>query len=74
MVRVNVSDATVSFSEEGLRDSVFGAQGDLVNLKSQFAACSHNKLQFIDQPLPQVNQASQVSPGPLPQASPVPLP
>ncbi len=42
MVRVNVSDATVSFSEEGLRDSVFGAQGDLVNLKSQFAACSHN--------------------------------
>jgi len=50
VVRVHASDATTSFSEEDLRNSVFGTQGDLVNLKSQFAACSHNKLQFIETP------------------------
>ena len=48
VVNVNAADVNASFSEAVLHDSVFGSNGDLVNLKSQFADCSHDKLQFIE--------------------------
>jgi hypothetical protein len=49
VVRVIAADESTSLSEAELRDSVFGSEnGDTVNLKSQYAACSHNKLNFIE--------------------------
>lgn len=51
VVRVIAANNSTSLSEAELHDSVFGIEnGDLVNLKSQFAACSHNKLNFIELP------------------------
>ena len=48
VVRVIAANNSTSMSEAELYDSVFGSEnGDTVNLKSQFAACSHNKLNFI---------------------------
>ena len=49
VVRVIAADDSTSLSEAELHDSVFGSEnGDTVNLKSQYAACSHNKLNFIE--------------------------
>ncbi|KAL3935128.1 MAG: hypothetical protein SGBAC_009290 [Bacillariaceae sp.] len=45
-VRVTASNSDVSFNEEDLSKSVFGGSNDFVNLKSQYAACSHGKLTF----------------------------
>jgi len=51
VVRVIAANNSTSLSEAELYDSVFGREnGDTVNLKSQFAACSHNKLNFIELP------------------------
>ncbi len=47
VVRVIASDDTTTPSVNALSDSVFGTSGDSVNLKSQFSACSHNKLNFV---------------------------
>jgi hypothetical protein len=44
VVNVAASNAKTSFSEAALSDSVFGTFGDPVNLRSQYAACSHGKL------------------------------
>jgi len=46
VVRVVANDSSTTSSADQLSDSVFGTNGDLVNLKTQYAACSHNQLQF----------------------------
>ena len=46
VVRVVSNDSSTTASANQLSDSVFGTNGDLVNLKTQYAACSHNQLQF----------------------------
>jgi len=46
VVRVVATDSSTTASAAQLSDSVFGTNGDLVNLKTQYAACSHNQLQF----------------------------
>ena len=46
VVRVVANDSSTTASAAQLSDSVFGTNGDLVNLKTQYAACSHNQLQF----------------------------
>lgn len=46
VVRVVANDSSTTSSAYQLSDSVFGTNGDLVNLKTQYAACSHNQLQF----------------------------
>jgi hypothetical protein len=46
VVRVVANDSSTTASADQLSDSVFGTNGDLVNLKTQYAACSHNQLQF----------------------------
>lgn len=43
VVRVIAKDGSTSASEDQLSDSVFGTDGDSVNLKSQYSACSHGK-------------------------------
>jgi hypothetical protein len=47
VVRVEAADASTGFTTLQLSDSVFGTSGDPVNLKSQYLACSHNKLNFV---------------------------
>ena len=47
IVRVIAKDKSTSKSESQLSDSVFGTNGDKVNLKSQFGACSKGKLNII---------------------------
>jgi hypothetical protein len=47
VVRVEAGDGiNTSASKATLSDSVFGTNGDPVNLKSQYSACSHNQLRF----------------------------
>ncbi|KAL7533016.1 hypothetical protein ACHAXR_012609 [Thalassiosira sp. AJA248-18] len=46
VVRVRGADATTSPSESTLNDNWFGTNTDPHNLKSQYAACSYNKLTF----------------------------
>ena len=46
VVRVVANDSSTTASADQLSDSVFGTNGDLVNLKTQYAACSHNQLLF----------------------------
>eukprot|EP00526_Cylindrotheca_closterium_P005627 CAMPEP_0113612982 /NCGR_PEP_ID=MMETSP0017_2-20120614/6398_1 /TAXON_ID=2856 /ORGANISM="Cylindrotheca closterium" /LENGTH=579 /DNA_ID=CAMNT_0000522069 /DNA_START=28 /DNA_END=1764 /DNA_ORIENTATION=+ /assembly_acc=CAM_ASM_000147 len=46
VVRVSASNSDVSIDERDLSKSVFGGSNDFVNLKSQFTACSHGKLNF----------------------------
>lgn len=46
VVRVIAKDRSTSFSEAALSDKVFGMNGDSVNLKSIYASCSHNALNF----------------------------
>jgi len=45
-VRVIAANSVFSKTEDQLSWSVFGGPGDAVNLKSQYAACSHGKLNF----------------------------
>jgi hypothetical protein len=45
-VRVIASDASTTSSESAISDAWFGTSGDAVNFKSQFEACSYNKLQI----------------------------
>jgi len=47
VVRVEAANASTGFTTLELSDSVFGTYGDAVNLKSQYLACSHNKLNFV---------------------------
>ena len=47
VVRVVATDAAPTDSESRLGDSVFGTDGDLVTLKSQYNACSHGTLNII---------------------------
>jgi hypothetical protein len=44
VVRVQANDKTTSFSEAQLSDSIFGTNGDQVNLKERFASCSYDEL------------------------------
>eukprot|EP00814_Leptocylindrus_danicus_P016466 CAMPEP_0116013620 /NCGR_PEP_ID=MMETSP0321-20121206/5828_1 /TAXON_ID=163516 /ORGANISM="Leptocylindrus danicus var. danicus, Strain B650" /LENGTH=672 /DNA_ID=CAMNT_0003483191 /DNA_START=45 /DNA_END=2060 /DNA_ORIENTATION=+ len=43
-IRVIAPDASMSSSESDISDSWFGTSGDLVNLKSQYEACSYGQL------------------------------
>ena len=43
-VRVIGADSSTTASMTEISDSIFGTNGDPVNLKSQFASCSFNKL------------------------------
>lgn len=45
-VRIIASDASTTASESEISDGWFGTNGDSVNLKSQYAACSYDKLQM----------------------------
>jgi len=58
VVRVIAPDARTTLTAAQLSDSVFGTSGDPVNLKSQYASCSYNKLNVIPAP-------DQSSPGPV---------
>ncbi|CAJ1954136.1 unnamed protein product [Cylindrotheca closterium] len=49
-VRVIAANSAFSRTEDQLSWSVFGGPGDAVNLKSQYAACSHGKLNFNKRP------------------------
>ena len=44
VLRVIANDASTSASVASLSDSVFGTSGDPMNVKSQFGACSYDKL------------------------------
>jgi hypothetical protein len=46
-LRVEAPDSTTSSSEVVISDKIFGTGGDKINLKSQYAACSHDQLNFI---------------------------
>lgn len=46
VVRVVASNSAASKTERELSAAVFGGVNDLVNLKSQYAACSHGKLEI----------------------------
>ena len=60
-VRVIVDDGSYSHADQaGLSNDVFGNGIDLVNLKSQFAACSYNQLVF-DKP-PNKNMSTTITP------------
>jgi len=47
VVRVIAYNGSTSASDTALSNSVFGNGVDPVNLSSQYAACSHNKLEFV---------------------------
>lgn len=49
-VRVTGADASTTASMAEISDSIFGTAGDPVNLKSQYAACSFNKLAITPAP------------------------
>ena len=46
-VRVEAPDAVTTSDEATIRNEIFGTSGDVVNLKSQYAACSHGQLNFV---------------------------
>ena len=46
VLRIQAADAVTTASETQLADDVFGAAGDVLNLKSQFNQCSYGQLQF----------------------------
>lgn len=62
-VRVVTTDSAPSYPEWHLSDSIFGTSGDLVNLKSQYSACSANQLNF-DMPAPSHSWGNHVD-GPI---------
>ena len=43
-IRITASDQSTTASDSSIRDSWFGTNKDPVNLKSQYEACSYNKL------------------------------
>ena len=45
-LRVVAADASTTSSEDVIRNEIFGTNGDVVNLKSQYAACSYNQTYF----------------------------
>ena len=47
VVRVIAYNGSTSASDTALSNSVFGNDVDPVNLSSQYAACSHNQLEFV---------------------------
>ncbi|CAJ1954133.1 unnamed protein product [Cylindrotheca closterium] len=49
-VRVIASNGEMSKSDEELSASIFGGANDFVNLKSQYAACSHGKINIVKRP------------------------
>jgi hypothetical protein len=49
-VRIMASNSGMSINEQSLSDSIFGGWGDQVNLRSQYMACSHGKLEFVKRP------------------------
>mmetsp|Transcript_22863 Transcript_22863/g.53988 ORF Transcript_22863/g.53988 Transcript_22863/m.53988 type:complete len:722 (-) Transcript_22863:213-2378(-) len=46
VVRANANDMSTASSKAVLSDKIFGTNGDIANLKSQYDACSHGQLQF----------------------------
>ena len=50
VVRIQATDAVTSLSAVQLADDVFGDNGDVNNLRSQYLACSHGKLEFNKAP------------------------
>ena len=46
VLRIVAKDSTTTATEAELADDLFGAAGDVVNLQSQFKACSYDQLQF----------------------------
>jgi len=50
VVRVIATDGATTATEAELSDSVFGTDGDPVNLKSQYEACSHDKMKILPAP------------------------
>ena len=50
VIRVKATDGVTSISEADLANAIFGISGDKVNLKSQYLACSHGKLEFAPSP------------------------
>ena len=46
VIRFVASDAQTTATETELADDIFGASGDVVNLQSQYNACSYGQLQF----------------------------
>ena len=51
-VRVIGADSSTTANMTEISDSIFGTNGDPVNLKSQFASCSFNKLNITPAPNP----------------------
>ena len=45
-VRVIANDASTTSSEVSIRDAWFGTNGDIINLKSQYEACSFDKVKI----------------------------
>jgi hypothetical protein len=46
VLRIQAADKSTTASETQLADDVFGAAGDVLNLKSQYNQCSYGQLQF----------------------------
>jgi len=49
-VRIKTLDSYSSMTEQALSNAVFGGNGDLVNLKSQYSSCSQGKLDMVKTP------------------------
>jgi len=45
-IRIKLADGETSALEEDIRDGIFGTDGDVVNLKTQYSNCSHGQLNF----------------------------
>mmetsp|Transcript_38211 Transcript_38211/g.68890 ORF Transcript_38211/g.68890 Transcript_38211/m.68890 type:complete len:576 (+) Transcript_38211:87-1814(+) len=60
-VRVVTTDKTVGYGEAALSDDVFGTTGDVVNLRTQYSACSHGQLDF--QPISDKDMTSNPNDG-----------
>ena len=46
VIRIVAKDSSTTATETELADDIFGASGDVVNLQSQYKACSYDQLQF----------------------------
>ena len=46
VIRADAPDASTSSSIDEISDKVFGTYGDILNLKSQFVACSYDEPTF----------------------------
>ena len=46
VIRAEASDSSTTVNETMLANKIFGTQGDVLNLKSQYAQCSDGTLQF----------------------------